>query len=433
MKRADMRQVIINGRLIDPANKLDKVADLYIADGNIVAHGTIPDGFVADQTIDASGKTVIPGLIDLSARLREPGQEHKGNIASETRAAAAGGITTLCIQPDTNPIIETPAVADLIMQRAIDAGYARVLPIGALTAELKGEKLAEMGLLLQQGKCIAVSNACRPVNQTHVMRRAMEYAASCGLPVFLHAEDPSLSQGGCVHEGIMSTRLGLPGIPEAAETVAVARELMLIEQTGVQAHFCHLSTAHSIQMIARAKHDGLPVTMAVTPHHLHLTEMDIGFFNSQCHVLPPLRTQRDRDGLRAGLAKDCISVICSDHQPHDSEAKLAPFADTEAGISGLETLLPLALRLVTDGVISLTDIIAKMTSEPAQILNLADSGTLANGARADICVFDPEQHWTVVPEQLVSAGKNTPFAGWELTGKVTHTLLEGRLVHESGL
>lgn len=428
-----MRQAIINGRLIDPANKLDEVADLYLADGRIVGHGTKPDGFVADQTIDAKGKIVIPGLIDLSARLREPGQEHKGNIASETRAAAAGGITTLCVPPDTDPIIETPAVAELITRRASDAGFARVLPVGALTAKLNGEQLAEMGLLHQQGKCVAVSNACRPVNQTHVMRRAMEYAASCGLPVFLHAEDRSLSQGGCIHEGIMSTRLGLPGLPEAAETVAVARELMLIEQTGVQAHFCHLSTAHSIQMIARAKHDGLPVTMGVTPHHLYLTEMDIGFFNSQCHVLPPLRTQRDRDGLRAGLTSGCISVISSDHQPHDPDAKLAPFADTEPGISGLETLLPLALRLVTEGVVSLMDVITNLTSEPARILHLADSGTLASGARADLCIFDPEQHWTVVPEQLVSAGKNTPFAGWELAGKVSHTLLEGRLVYESGL
>lgn len=428
-----MRQVISNGRLLDPANKLDKNTDLYIADGHIVGHETKPDGFIAEKTIDAKGKIVIPGLIDLSARLREPGQEHKGNIASETRAAAAGGITTLCVQPDTDPIIETPAVADLIMQRANDAGFARVLPVGALTAGLKGEQLAEMGLLHQQGECIAVSNACRPINQTHVMRRAMEYAASCGLPVFLHAEDPSLSQGGCVHEGIMSTRLGLAGIPEAAETVAVARELMLIEQTGVQAHFCHLSTAHSIQMIARAKHDGLPVTMAVTPHHLYLTEIDIGLFNSQCHVLPPLRTQRDQDGLRTGLTNGCISVICSDHQPHDPDAKQAPFADTEPGISGLETLLPLALRLVTEGVAPLMDIVAKLTSEPAQILNLPDSGTLASGARADICIFDPEQHWTVVPEQLISAGKNTPFAGWELVGKVSHTLLAGRLVYDSGL
>jgi dihydroorotase len=424
-----MRWVIQGGRLIDPAQDLDTVTDLYIADGRVLGHDSKPDGFVAEQSIDAKGQIVVPGLIDLSARLREPGQEYKGTIASETRAAAAGGITTLCIPPDTTPIIDTPAVAELITRRANDAGFARVLPLGALTAGLEGKQLAEMGLLHQQGNCVAVSNACRPVSQTRVMRRAMEYAASCGLPVFLHAEDRSLSQGGCAHEGVVSTRLGLPGLPEAAETVAVARELMLIEQTGVRAHFCHLSAAHSVQMIARAKHDGLPVTMGVTPHHLHLTEMDIGFFNSQCHVLPPLRTQRDQEGLRAGVANGCISVICSDHQPHDADAKQAPFADTEAGISGLETLLPLVLRLVKEGVVSLMDVIAKLTSEPARILSLADSGTLAPGARADVCIFDPQQHWTVVPEQLVSAGKNTPFASWELTGKVTHTLLAGKLVH----
>ena len=424
-----MRLVIQHGRLLDPAQNLDKISDLFIADGRIIGHGAKPDGFVAEQTIDAKNKIVIPGLIDLSTRLREPGQEHKGTIASETRAAAAGGITTVCVPPDTSPIIETPAVAELITRHANDAGFARVLPLGALTAGLKGEQLAEMALLHQQGKCVAVSNACHPVTQTRVMRRAMEYAASCGLPVFLHADDCSLSQGGCAHEGMISTRLGLPGIPEAAETVAVARELMLIEQTGVQAHFCHLSTAHSVQMIARAKHDGLPVTMGVTPHHLHLTEMDIGFFNSQCHVLPPLRTQRDQAGLRTGLTNGCISVISSDHQPHDTDAKLAPFADTEPGISGLETLLPLTLRLVKQGVVSLPEVIAKLSCEPARILNLSDSGTLAAGARADICIFDLEQHWTVIPENFVSAGKNTPFAGWELIGKVTHTLLEGKLVH----
>ncbi len=426
-----MRTVIQNGRLIDPTQTLDTIGDLYIADGRILGHKTKPEGFEADQRIDAEGRIVIPGLIDLSARLREPGQEHKGTIASETRAAAAGGITTLCVPPDTNPIIETPAVAELITRHANDAGFARVLPLGALTTGLKGKQLAEMALLHLQGKCVAVSNACHPVTQTRVMRRAMEYAASCDLPVFLHAEDPSLSKGGCAHEGMISTRLGLPGVPEAAETVAVARELMLIEQTGVRAHFYHLSTAHSVQMIARAKHDGLPVTMGVTPHHLHLTEMDIGFFNSQCHVLPPLRTQRDQESLRAGLANGCISAISSDHQPHDADAKLAPFADTEPGISGLETLLSLALRLVKEGLMPMSEMVAKLTCEPARILNLADSGTLAIGARADVCIFDPEQHWTVIPEQLVSVGKNTPFAGWELTGKVTHTLLEGKLVYRS--
>lgn len=424
-----MRLLISNGRIIDPANHIDAITDLYIADGKIVGRGNKPAGFEADQVLDATDQIVIPGLVDLSARLREPGQESKGTIASETRAAAAGGITTLCVPPDTDPIIETPAVAELITRRADDAGYARVKTLGALTQGLASEQLAEMALLRDQGACVGLSNAYSAISNTRVMRRAMEYAASCRMTVFLHAEDPSLSAGGCVHEGVISNRLGLPGIPEAAETVAVARELMLIEQTGVRAHFCHLSTSHSVQMIARSIHDGLPISMGVSAHQLHLTEMDVGFYNSQCHVLPPLRTERDRDGLRAGLASGAISAICSDHQPHDDDAKLAPFSETEPGISGLETLLPLSLRLVDDGVLSLNAALARLTCEPAGILGLNDCGTLSESSRADICIFDPEQRWTVTPNELMSAGKNTPFGGWELKGKVTHTLLEGRIVY----
>jgi dihydroorotase len=249
------------------------------------------------------------------------------------------------------------------------------------------------------------------------------------MTVFLHAEDPSLSAGGCANEGAISNRLGLPGIPEAAETVAVARDLMLIEQTGVRAHFCHLSASHSMQMIARAIHDGLPVSMSVSAHHLHLTEMDIGFYDSRCHVLPPLRTQEDRDGLRAGLASGIISAICSDHQPHNDDAKLAPFPETEPGISGLETLLPLTLRLVDEQVLSLNAALARVTCEPAAILGLTDCGNLAEGSRADICIYAPDQHWRVDPAKLLSTGKNTPFSNWELNGKVMHTLLAGHRVY----
>lgn len=425
-----MRWQITGGRVIDPASHFDALTDVFLADGRIVARGRRPDGFEPDRIIDASGKVVIPGLVDLSARLREPGQETKGNIASETRAAAAGGITTLCIPPDTDPVIDTPGVADLIARRASAAGHARVRTLGALTRGLGGEQLAEMALLRDQGRCVGVSNACAPVSSTRVMRRAMEYAASCRMTVFLHAEDPSLSAGGYVNEGAISNRLGLPGIPEAAETVAVARDLMLVEQTGVRAHFCHLSANHSVQMIARAIHDGLPVSMSVTAHHLHLTEMDIGYYDSRCHVLPPLRTERDRDGLRASLASGVISAICSDHQPHDDDAKLAPFPETEPGISGLETLLALTLRLVDDRILSLNAALARLTCEPAAILGLDDCGRLTEGSRADLCIYDPDRPWTVDPQRLLSAGKNTPFTGWELRGKVTHTLLAGRLVHE---
>ncbi len=423
-----MKILIAQGHVIDPANQLDQIADLAIEDGRILACGEIPTGFKAEKTLDASDQIVCPGLIDLAARLREPGAEHKATIASETRAAAAGGITTLCIPPDTRPIIDTPAVSELIHQKAEAAGFAKVVTLGALTRQLKGEQLAEMIKLQQDGGCVGVSNAHQPVKNNLIMRRAMEYAASCGLTIFLYADDPGLSGQGCVHEGSISTRLGLPGIPESAETVAVARELMLIEQTGVRAHFCQLSCAHSVLMIARAQHDGLPVSMDVSAHQLHLTDMDIGYFNSECHLLPPLRTQRDRDALRKGLGNGNINAICSDHQPHDADAKLAPFAETEPGISALETLLPLSLRLVDDGVLSLANLIAKLTTEPAKILGL-NRGHLSAGADADICIFDPHQHWNVEPEKFISRGKNSPFASWELKAKVTHTLLNGQIVY----
>jgi len=423
-----MRIQISNGRVIDPANAIDAKLDIAIENGRILACGDIPAGFQADEIIDASERIICPGLIDLAAHLCEPGAEHKGTIASETRAAAASGITTLCVPPDTDPIIDTTAVSELIHQKAEAAGFARVVTLGALTQKLRGEQLAEMAKLQQDGGCVGVSNARQPVKNTLIMRRAMEYAASCGLTVFLHADDPGLSGQGCIHEGSISTRLGLAGIPESAETVAVARELMLIEQTGVRAHFCQLSCAHSVQMIARAQHDGLPVSMDVAAHQLHLTDMDVGYFNSQCHVLPPLRSQRDRDALRNSLSNGCINAICSDHQPHDADAKLAPFAETEPGISALETLLPLSLRLVDDGVLSLPDLIAKLTSKPAQVLGI-NRGHLGVGSHADICIFDPQQHWTVDPANFVSNGKNSPFADWELKGKVTHTLLNGCFVY----
>ncbi len=422
-----MRITIRGGRLIDPASQYDATCDLHIAAGKIVARGAPPDGFSADQHIDATRQWVLPGLVDLSARLREPGQEHKGTIASETRAAAAGGVTTLCCPPDTQPVIDTPAVIELIHRQAQAAGFARVLPLGALTAGLEGKQLSEMYALKQAG-CIGVSNALVPITNTLVMRRAMEYAANHGLSVFVHAEDPWLRNQGCVHEGMISTRLGLPGIPEAAETVAVARELILIEQTGVRAHFCQLSSARAVQMIARAQYDGLPITADVTAHHLHLSEMDVGYFNSQCHIRPPLRTQRDRDGLRTGLAQGILGALCSDHQPHEPDAKLVPFTTSEPGASALETLLPLGLQLVEDGVLSLSALIERLTLGPARILGIA-AGTLAVGVGADVCILDPECHWRVEAANLHSHGHNSPCLGWDMQGRVTHTLLDGRLVH----
>ena len=423
-----MRLWIRNGRLIDPASKLDAVQDLWIADGRIIASGSAPAGFEAERSIDAGGLVVCPGLVDLCARLREPGQEYKATIATETAAAAAAGITTLICPPDTDPVIDTPAVANLIQRRAQAAGKARVLTVGALTQGLESTQLSEMGALKEAG-CVAMSNAGRPIANTLVMRRAMEYAATHALTVFLHAEDPWLSNHGCMHEGQVSNRLGLAGIPEATETVAVARDLALVQQTGVRAHFCRLSTTQAVRMVARAQYDGLPVTADVSAHHLHLTEIDIGDFDSQCHVLPPLRTQRDRDGLRGGLARGTLLAICSDHQPHEADAKLAPFAATAAGISALESLLPLSLRLVEDGVMSLMEVISRLSYQPARLLGV-EAGTLGVGAVADLCLFNPDEEWEFAAQHMHSRGHNTPFTGWQFKGRTVMTVFSGNIVFE---
>lgn len=421
-----VRLHIKNGHVVDPANNVDRRADVFIDAGRIVALDTAPDGYTAERVIDASGLIVAPGLVDLAARLREPGQEHKATIASETRAAASAGITTLCLPPDTEPVIDTPAVVELVHLRAEQAGYARVVTLGALTRGLAGEQISEMAALKAAG-CVGISNARQPVTNLLNLRRAMEYAVTHDLTVFLYPDEASLSNNGCVHEGTMSTRMGLPGIPQAAETAAVARDLAIIEQVGVRAHFCRLSTARAVQMVGRAQYDGLPVSADVCAHQMFLTEMDIIGFNSQCHVLPPFRTPHDRDGLRDGLARGILAALCSDHQPHEPDAKLAPFIDTEPGISSLETLLPLSLRLVDENVLDLSQALARVTHGPARILGI-QAGTLSVGARADVCLFDPSHVWRLEPRNLYSRGHNTPFAGYELKGRVTMTLLDGRVV-----
>ncbi len=429
---------IVDGRVIDPASGVDEIMDLFIAEGRVAGLGTAPRGFREDQVIDAADCVVCPGLVDLRGRCREPGLEHKGTIASETRAAAAAGITTLCVPPDTDPVVDSAAVAALIRRRAERAGHARLVPLGALTRGLAGSALSEMSALKAAG-CAGVSNDCYPVENLLVLRRALEYAATFDLTVHLLPQEHALANEGCAHEGAVSTRLGLPGIPAAAETVAVAACLALVEETGVRAHFALLSTRRAAQMVARARHDGLPVSAAVSAHHLHLTELDLLDFDSQCHVLPPLRTQRDRDGLRHWLARGDIAAVCSDHQPHEADAKLAPFSATASGISALETLLPLTLRLVDEGVLGLVEAIARLTSEPARILGLdrdGMAGSLAPGAVADVCIFQPEAYWTLGREALLSQGHNTPFLDWEMKGRVRYTLLGGRVVHaleEAGL
>ena len=421
---------IANGRLFDPASDLDMTGDLCIADEKIVAIGDAPGDFDADITIDARNKLVIPGLIDLNARLREPGLEHKGTIISETTAAASGGITTVICPPDTTPVIDTPADAELIRRRAKQSAHARVLSMGALTMGLNGEQLTEMSSLQVSG-CIAVSNARKPLLNNLVYRRAMEYAATWDLPIFVVPGDYALANRGCAHEGRVSNRLGLPGIPVSAETVAVATTLELAQVTGARIHFQTLSSARSISMIRDAQQQGMRVTADVAAHQLHLTEMDIDGFDGNCHVLPPLRTLQDRDSLRQALADGTVGAICSCHEPHEPDAKLAPFPATEPGISALESLLPLTLRLVDEKVISLARAIELLTSGPAAIAGLPYS-KLRPGCEADICILDPEADWEFKAGELVSSGHNTPFDGWFFKGKITHTLFAGRLTYSPG-
>jgi dihydroorotase len=420
---------IKGGRLIDPANGIDAQKDLYIDDeGFIVGVGAAPGSFKAERTIDASNKVVCPGLVDLRARTREPGLEHKATIESETQAAVSAGITTLCCPPDTHPVIDTPAMAQMIQSRAWRFGLAFIHPLGALTQGLEGKLLADMEALDDAG-CVGFNNGPYPITDTLVLRRAMEYCATFDLTVFLHSEDPWLRGQGCMHEGEVSTRLGLPGIPEAAETVAIARDLALIEQTGARAHFCKISSARGIAMIAEAQKRGLPISADVTAHHLHLTEHDVEGFNTQCHVRPPLRASFDRDALRAALKSGALTAICSDHQPHESDAKLAPFAQSEPGVSALETLLPLTLKLVDEKLLSLGEAIALLTSKPAEIVGI-DAGKLSMGDTADVCIFDPALSWTLTAETMVSRGRNSPFLGQTMRGRATHTLVGGKLVFE---
>ncbi|QIK38750.1 dihydroorotase [Caldichromatium japonicum] len=423
------RLTIRGGRLLDPVSRLDRVLDLHIAGGRVLALDAPPEGFRPDRILDARGQIVCPGFVDLCARVREPGDEHKATIASEVRAAAASGVTTLCCPPDTHPVIDTPAVARLIHQISKRHALARVLPIGALTQGLEGQTLAGMAALKQAG-CLVLSQADQPIRDTQVLRRALEYAATFALPVFLLPLDPDLAAGGCAHEGVVSTRLGLPGIPESAETVVLARALVLAEQTGARIHFQRLSTARGVEMLAEARARGIAVSGDVAMHQLFLTEQDVATFDANCHLIPPLRTAADRAALRQGVAEGILGAICSDHQPHELDAKLAPFPETAPGLSALETLLPLGLRLVEEGVLDLMTLIERLSSGPAEILG-REPGRIVPGAPADLCLFDPQVNWTVCPETWISRGQNTPFMGQRLRGRVSWTLFGGRIVYES--
>ncbi len=422
---------IRNGRLVDPANRLDAQLDLFIADGKIVGVGNAPDGFAATRTINAGGLVVAPGLIDLAARLREPGFEYRATLESEMDAAMAGGVTSLAIPPDTDPALDEPGLVEMLCYRAKKLNRAHVYPIGALTIGLKGEQLSEMAELIEAG-CVAFSQANTPIVDTRVLSRAMQYAATFGFRVWLQPLDPYLSKGGVAHDGEVASRLGLPGIPSSAEIVALYTYLRLARQTGARLHITRLSSGESLDLIERARKDGVDVTCDVAAHHLHLCDMDIGYFNPHCHVVPPLRSQRDRIALSKALADGRINAICSDHTPVDDDAKQAPFSESEPGTTGLELLLPLTLKWAAEHKLPLVDALARITSEAAKIAGIAKGGHLSVGARADVCIFDPDAHQLIDRGMLRSQGKNTPFLGLELPGKVHFTLVEGTLMYEAG-
>lgn len=422
--------VVAGGRVVDPRHGRDEVADVGVSDGRVVAVGGEVRVAEGGRRLDAEGLLVLPGVIDLCARLREPGEAHKATMESETQAAVAGGITRLVCPPDTFPVIDTPAMARMVQDRAAGCGFARVHPLGALTVGLEGERLADMALLADAG-CVGVSNGLQAVGNTLVMRRAMQYASTYDLPVFVTPRDFWLQGNGVVHEGEVSTRLGLPAIPEAAETVGVARDLALIETSGARAHFDLLSCARAVEMIAEAEARGLQITASVAVHHLYLNENNIGAFDTRYKVYPPLRTARDQEALVQGVRDGVLRAICSDHQPHEQDAKLAPFGEAAAGISGLDTLLPLTMMLVRDGVLPMETAVAALTVNAADIIGV-DAGHLGVGAVADLCLFDAEAEWVLDEESMRSQGKNTPWLGGEMRGRVMATVVGGEVVFERG-
>lgn len=422
-----MNICIRNGRLIDPSSGMDRIGDLYLAEGRIASIDSCPKYFQDAREIDASGLIVCPGLVDLSARLREPGLEYMATLESELEAAVVGGITSLACPPDTDPPLDEPGLVEMLKHRARNLDQTRVYPVGALTQGLKGERLTEMVELHDAG-CVAFSQADASFANLHVMMRAMQYAATFGFKVWLRPQDMYLANQGVAHDGEVSTRLGLPAIPVCAETIALTNILALMKETGVSVHLCRISSAEGVALVRVAKQQGLPLTCDVAIHHVHLVDMDIGFFDANCHLMPPLRGLADRDALRAGLMDGTIDAICSDHAPVDDDAKLLPFAQAEVGATGLELLLPLTLRWAAESGLSLPEALAKITACPARILGI-DAGRLTENAPADLCIFDPDAFWVVGSAELKSQGKNTPFLGMELCGRTRFTIISGHVVY----
>ena len=421
-----MTVVIRNGRVIDPG-RINGPADVLIQERTIARVGkglAVPPGATV---MDAAGKWVLPGFVDLHVHLREPGFEYKETIQTGTAAAVAGGFTSVCCMPNTSPVNDNQSVTEFILDKARAAGLARVFPIGAITKGSEGKELAEFGELKDAG-CVAVSDDGKPVMNGMVMRRALEYARTFALTVVDHCECLHLSEGGCMHEGLVATELGLHSIPAAAEDVMVARNLALAELTGGRLHLAHLSTAGSVRMVREAKARGIKITAEACPHHFLLTDEAVREFNTNAKMNPPLRSHKDVDAIKAGLKDGTIDAIATDHAPHADFEKQREFDYAPFGVVGLETAWGLALTLVDEGVLSVEQVVALLTVQPARAFGLS-KGTLAVGADADVTIVDPEAQWVVEPEQFRSRGRNTPFTGWKLKGRVTTTLVGGRVVY----
>jgi dihydroorotase len=421
---------IVNARVVAPGGRFSSTgpSDVHVADGKLVAVGAAPSGFVADRVIDGRGCLLLPGVVDLAARLREPGFEYKATLESEMQAALAGGVTALACPPDTDPVLDEPGLVEMLKHRARGIDGARLYPVGALTVGLKGETITEMAELVEAG-CIGFSHALAPIADTQILMRAMQYASTFGYSVWLHPQDPQLARGGVAHAGPYASRLGLSGVPVIAETVALHTIFELMRVTGCRVHLCRLSSAAGLELVRRARAEGLPVTADVAIHHVHLIDVDIGFFDSNCRVDPPFRSQRDRDAIRAALVDGTIDALCSDHTPVDDDAKQLPFGEAEPGVTGLELLLPLTLKWAAEARVPVEEALVKLTTGPAGILG-QPGGRLAVGESADLCLIDPDEHWVVSRGSLVSQGSHTPFLGRELLGRVRATLVAGRVVFE---
>ena len=428
-----MRLHIKNARLIDPGTGMDQTADMWVAGGRIAAIGQPPEGFQAQQVLDYSGLCLLPGLIDLAVRLREPGHEYRATLESELQAAMAGGITSLVLPPDTDPPLDEPGLVEMLKHRARQLDQVNLYPLGAMTVGLNGKVITEMAELSEAG-CVGFAQANKPVVDTAVLLRTMQYARSFGFTLWLRALDPWLSKG-VAASGAYAARLGLAGVPVQSETIALHTFFELQRSVGVRLHICRISSAPGVELIRQAKAQGLPVTCDTTINHAHLTDVDIGYYDTHYRLDPPLRGQRDRDALRQGLADGTIDALCSDHTPVDDDGKQMPFAEAEAGATGLELLLSLALKWAQQDQLPLPQALALVTSGPAAVLRacapaMPPIGSLAVGAPADFCVADLDDHWLVERRSLISQSRHTPFLGMELPGRVKATIMRGRVVWE---